>query len=64
MKRACGQASWADKDEEEVETPAVRHQVAGEREVLGGTITEGRISTGESRRLMTRVEFHGCDRDG
>jgi hypothetical protein len=69
VKRACGQASWADKDEQDGESPAGGHQVSGEQEILGGTITEGRISTGESQCSgggckMTRIKLHGCDCDG
>jgi hypothetical protein len=51
VKRACGQASWADKEDQDGEIP-VGHRhgdtlASGQQEVLGGTITQGHISTGQ-----------------
>jgi hypothetical protein len=51
VKRACGQARWAGKEDEDDETSAVtRHGdtlASGQQEILGGTITQGHISTGQ-----------------
>ncbi|KAJ4437307.1 hypothetical protein ANN_17445 [Periplaneta americana] len=50
VKRACGQARWAGKDDQDGETPTGHHHgdtlLSGQQEVLGVTFTQGHISTG------------------
>ncbi|XP_021928837.1 glypican-5 [Zootermopsis nevadensis] len=40
VKRACGQARWADEDEHDADTPSGRHHVTSDG------VTDGRISSG------------------
>lgn len=54
VKRACGQARWAGKDDQDGETPTGHHHgdtlLSGQQEVLGVTFTQGHISTGQGHR--------------
>lgn len=59
VKRACGQARWADKEDQDGETSAGHHHgdtlASGQQEILSGTITQGHISTGESQCMLSEV---------
>jgi hypothetical protein len=56
VKRACGQARWADKeDEADVTTSGRRHgdiKASGQDEILGGTTTQGHISIGQLQYMI------------
>jgi len=56
VKRACGQARWADKEDEAGDTPSGRRHgdttASGQQEILGGTITQGHISIGQSQYMI------------
>jgi hypothetical protein len=59
VKKACGQARWADKEDQDGETSAGRHHgdtlLSGQQEILGGTITQGHISTGQSQCMPSEI---------
>lgn len=59
VKRACGQARWADKGDQDGETSAGHHHgdtlASGQQEILSGTITQGHISTGQSQCMPSEV---------
>lgn len=54
VKRACGQARWADKEDEAGDTPSGRRHgdttASGQQEILGDTVTQGHILIGQGHR--------------
>jgi len=56
VKRACGQARWADKEDEAGDTSSgLRHDdttASEQQEILGGTVTEGHISIGQLQYMI------------
>lgn len=66
VKRACGQARWADKGDHDGDTSAGHHHgdtlASGQQEILSGTITQGHISTGQSQSVVRNVSdaFYWC----
>ena len=56
VKRACGQARWADKEDEAGDTPSGRHHgdtlASRQQEIPGSTITPEHISIGQLQYMI------------
>ncbi|XP_023725864.1 division abnormally delayed protein-like [Cryptotermes secundus] len=67
VKRACGQARWADKGDHDADTSVGHHHgdtlASGQQEVLSGTITQGHISTGHGHRGSLQWTGGGSEED-
>jgi len=62
VKRACGQARWADKEDEAGDTPSGRRHgdttASGQQEILGDTVTQGHILIGQLQYMIPLTQQH------
>jgi len=56
VKRACGQARWAEKEDEAGDTPSGRRHgdtlTSGQQEILGSTVSPEHISIGQLQYMI------------